>query len=79
MIAISAAEIRESVRAVDGPDVQALVQVGTNLLCSPLVEQLEAELGKPVLAVNTATAWAALRQHGITDRLSGWGRLLSQH
>jgi len=76
---ISAAEIRESFLAVDGPDVQALVQVGTNLLCSPLVEQLEAELGKPVLAVNTATAWAALRQHGITDRLSGWGRLLSQH
>jgi hypothetical protein len=76
---ISAAEIRESFLAVDGPDVQALVQVGTNLLCSPLVEQLEAELGKPVLAVNTATAWAALRQHGITDRLSGWGRLLSQY
>ena len=76
---ISDAEIRESFLAVDGPNVQALVQVGTNLVCSTLVQELEAELGKPVLAVNTATAWAALRQHGITDRLSGWGRLLSQH
>jgi maleate isomerase len=76
---ISAAEIRDAFLAVDGPGVEALVQVGTNLVCSTLVEQLEAELGKPVLAVNTATAWAALRQHGISDRLSGWGRLLSQH
>ena len=55
------------------------MQVGTNLVCSTLVQELEAQLGKPVLAVNTATAWAALRQHGITDRLSGWGQLLSQH
>ena len=76
---ISASEIRAAFQAVDGPGIEALVQVGTNLLCSPLVEQLEAELGKPVIAVNTATAWAALRQHGISDRLSGWGRLLSRH
>ncbi len=76
---IGAAEIRESFLAVDGPEIEALVQVGTNLLCSPLVEQLEAELGKPVIAVNTATAWAALRQHGISDRLPGWGCLLSRH
>ncbi len=76
---ISAAEIREALLAVDGPAIEALVQVGTNLLCSPLVAQLEAELGKPVITVNTATAWAALRQHGIPDSLPGWGRLLSQH
>ena len=76
---ISASEIRAAFQAVDGPDIEALVQVGTNLICSPLVEQLEAELGKPVIALNTATAWAALRQHGITDRLAGWGRLLSRH
>ncbi len=76
---ISASEIRAAFQAVDGPGIEALVQVGTNLICSPLVEQLEAELGKPVIAVNTATAWAALRQHGITDRLAGWGRLLSRH
>jgi maleate isomerase len=76
---ISASEIRDAFLAVDGPGVEALVQVGTNLVCSTLVQELEARLGKPVLAVNTATAWAALRQHGIDDRLSGWGRLLSQH
>ena len=81
---ISDAEIRDAFlaaafMAVDGPGVEALVQVGTNLVCSTLVQELEAQLGKPVLAVNIATAWAALRQHGITDRLSGWGQLLSQH
>jgi maleate isomerase len=76
---IPAAEIREAFLAVDGPDVEALVQVGTNLVCSTLVEELESQLGKPVIAVNTATAWAALRRHGINDQLVGWGRLLSHH
>jgi len=76
---IPATEIRQAFLAADSPDVEALVQVGTNLVCSTLVEELECQLGKPVIAVNTATAWAALRQHGINDQLVGWGRLLSQH
>jgi maleate isomerase len=34
-------------------------------------------LGKPVLAINTATYWHALRANGIDDRMEGLGQLLS--
>lgn len=36
-------------------------------------------MGPPVLAINTATYWHALRQHGIRDRIQGWGSLLAEH
>ena len=35
-------------------------------------------LGKPVIAINTATYWHALRANGIADRLAGFGRLLEE-
>jgi maleate isomerase len=33
-------------------------------------------LDKPVLAINTATYWWALRSNGITDKIDGFGSLL---
>ena len=39
----------------------------------------EFGLGKPVLAINTATYWWALRQNGISDRMEGFGSLLTEH
>jgi maleate isomerase len=33
-------------------------------------------LGKPVIAINTATYWHALRANGIQDRMRGFGALL---
>jgi maleate isomerase len=39
---------------------------------------LEASLGKPVISINTATLWHALRANGITDQPAGFGRLLSE-
>ena len=36
------------------------------------IEQLE----KPVIAINTALYWHALRQNGIDEKIPGWGRLL---
>jgi maleate isomerase len=35
-------------------------------------------LGKPVIAVNAALYWHALRSAGIADQQVGWGRLLEQ-
>ena len=63
---------------LDGPDVDALVQVGTNLSMLHLAAEAERRLGKPVIAINTATYWHALRANGITDKLSGLGRLLEE-
>jgi len=39
----------------------------------------ELWLDKPVLAINTATYWCALRRNGIADRIDGFGSLLAEH
>ena len=44
-----------------------------------LAAAAEMWLGKPVIAINTATYWYALRDYGIKDMIDGWGSLLSQH
>jgi maleate isomerase len=71
--------LRTVVAELDGPEVDAIVQVGTNLSFVALADRLEAELGKPVIAINTATLWYALREHGISDRVTGAGVLLREH
>lgn len=72
-------ELRAALADLDGPDVDALVQVGTNLPMARLAAEAERRLGKPVLAVNTATYWHALRAAGIPDRIEGFGSLLASH
>ncbi|MBL8381631.1 MAG: hypothetical protein JNM90_01050 [Burkholderiales bacterium] len=67
--------IRAGFRAIDGPRVQALVHVGTNLPVSAITEAIEAAHGKPLVGVNVATYWAALRRIGIADPLPGFGML----
>ena len=41
--------------------------------------QLEIELGKPVIAINVATLWHALRANDIDDQIDGFGSLLRDH
>jgi maleate isomerase len=71
--------LRDTVAELDGPDVDAIVQVGTNLSFVALADALEGALGKPVVAINSATLWHALREHGLPDRLAGAGQLLREH
>ena len=71
-----AARLTRVLQALDGDDVDAIVQVGTNLAMARLAATAEAWLGKPVVAINTATYWHALRSNGITDSIDGFGRLL---
>ena len=70
---------RDAIRQIDGDDVDAIVQVGTNLSMVRLAAAAELFLGKPVIAINTATYWHALRAVGIHDKIDGFGSLLSQH
>ncbi|UUX94482.1 hypothetical protein [Aquabacterium sp. J223] len=70
---------RQAIRELDGDDVDAIVQVGTNLSMVRLAAAAELFLGKPVLAINTATYWHGLRAMGIGDRREGFGSLLSHH
>jgi maleate isomerase len=62
----------------NGRDVDAIIQVGTNLSMVHLAAAAELWLGKPVIAINTATYWHALRQNKIMDKIPGLGRLLEE-
>jgi maleate isomerase len=75
---VSEARLRDTFRALDGDDVDALIQVGTNVSAMRLAAAAEMWLGKPVIAINTATYWHALRANGINDRLQGFGRLMAE-
>ncbi|MEO1034342.1 MAG: arylmalonate decarboxylase [Pseudomonadota bacterium] len=74
---VDEATIREAIAELDGDDVDAILQVGTNLCMLRLAATLEDELGKPIIAINAATYWHALRSNGIDDRLTGFGKLLA--
>ena len=66
----------EAFEEVDSPDIDTLLHVGGSLGIVPLVQELEDKFGKPVLSVNAATYWYALRKMGINDPIPGYGRLL---
>jgi maleate isomerase len=74
---VSEAQIRDALKQLDGPDVDALVQVGTNLAGAAVCAEAERWLGKPVLSINTVSAWAAMRRAGIDDKVAARGRVLS--
>ena len=74
---VGAERLRDEIRRHDSDRIEGWVQVGTNLAFARLVAPLEAELGKPVLAVNPVSYGHALRRAGIDDPIAGHGRLLA--
>jgi len=72
-------DLRDAMLEVNDSSVEAIVQVGTNLAMARLAGIAEFWLDKPVIAINTATYWYALRSNGITDRIHGFGSLLVEH
>lgn len=54
----------ELVRAADHPDAEAVLVACTNLPTYEILDQLEQDLGKPVLSANQTTVWSALRRAG---------------
>ena len=71
--------LRDAIMRVNRGKVDAIVQVGTNLAMAEVAAMAEFWLDKPVIAINTATYWYALRDYGIKDRFDGWGALLREH
>jgi maleate isomerase len=51
--------------------------VGTGLPVVHLIDELEGNFDKPVVACNAALYWQALRETGIADPIRGFGRLLA--
>jgi maleate isomerase len=71
-------ELRDAILEVQ-PDADAVVQCGTNLSMVTLADEAERWLHKPVIAINAATWWMALRDNGIEDKVHGYGSLLRDH
>jgi maleate isomerase len=65
-------------RQLDGQDVDAIVQAGTNLSGIDIFPTLEKQLGKPVIPINVATIWHALRAQGVDDKVYGRGWLMER-
>lgn len=66
-------------RLVDRPEADAIFISCTNLASIDVIEQIEADLGKPVVISNQACFWACLRLMGLPDVIDGYGRLLREH
>jgi maleate isomerase len=71
--------LRDAIIEVNDDSIDAIVQVGTNLAMARVAGIAEFWLDKPVVAINTATYWWALRQNGIDDKVQGFGSLLTKH
>ena len=65
-------------RELDQADAQAIVLACTNWKTMEAIEQLEADLGKPVLSTTQVSVWAALRLIGRLDGVDGYGQLLRE-
>jgi maleate isomerase len=52
---VTGEEIKDAFRRVDGEEVELLIQAGTNLCAGVACAELEKELGKPVIAINTVS------------------------
>ena len=77
---VSEAQLLPIIRdELNGPDVEAILQIGTNLSMVRLADEAERWLGRPVLAINAVTLWHALRTNGILDQMRGFGSLLREH
>ena len=76
---VDEATIRTALQNLSDAGAEAIVQVGTDLVMTRLADEAERWLGKPVLSVNAAMLWHALRASNIGDRLFGLGSILREH
>jgi maleate isomerase len=72
-------DIIDGFRTLAAIGVDAIVQAGTDLAAIDLAAEAERWLGIPVIAINAATYWCALRRSGIDDRMHHYGSLLALH
>ena len=74
----TAEQMYAALKELDGDDVDAIVQVGTNLPMMRIAAEAERWADKPVLSINAISYWDALRRCGIDDRIEGFGSVLER-
>jgi maleate cis-trans isomerase len=70
--------VLELARAGDHPEAQAVLLPDTALHTAPWLDDLEHELGKPVLTANQVTVWEGLRLLGGNIPRAGLGSLFAR-
>ncbi len=70
--------IRRTVRELNGPAVQGFLLSCMDLPTLDLIDDLEAETGKPVITSVTCTLWQSLRKAGLNQGLANCGCLLGR-
>jgi maleate isomerase len=73
---ISDASLRDAILDVGRAEVDAVFVSCSSLHVTPVIEECEAALDKPVMSSNQAMAWHSLRLAGVDDKIPGFGRLL---
>ena len=72
-------QIREIFHELGKVNCDAIAQIGTALPVVEMIDELEQQTGKPIIACNAAVYWQALRMAGINDAIRGYGQLLREH
>ena len=78
IIDVTQDRIREAFATIAREEVDTLLHVGGALAVVDMLEDLEAKLARPIVSVNAATYWYALRRLGVSDALPGFGALLAR-
>jgi maleate isomerase len=68
--------IKQLLREADSSQAECIVVTGANLPATVVIDEMEAELGKPIFDSIGVTLWKALQMTGIAVPLHGWGKLL---
>jgi maleate cis-trans isomerase len=63
-------------RKIDVPQAQAVFLSGVGMPTLATLQQMEDDLGKPVVSAAAAMMWNALRVAGVSEPVKGFGRLL---
>ena len=61
------------------PASDGMIIACLNFRSHPIIDALEARIGKPVVTSTQATLWHVLRLAGIDTPIPGYGRLLREH
>jgi len=72
------AQIRAVISELAESKCDAIAQIGTALPVVDLIEELERETGKAIVACNAAVYWQSLRAAQINDAVQGYGKLLRE-
>ena len=73
------AALRDGLQQLVDGGADAIIQFGANLPMGRFAAVAEQWLDRPVICVNVATYWHALRTNGISDRVGGYGALMERY